>query len=196
MHDEEAKIAVRLENLRQVVAKYRAAEARGPEKVQEVLNRIPRMWCIPEIAQGRVLPEVVARCCQSQVLVNQIATLPVDEQQRILNTGTMRASRRQPDGSVVVEDVPLHEITDEQAKEVFASVSGSVRSQGIDGYGYTPEQQRSIVAEDRSGRVAKCPECGSKLNRLVSREINAPKVVLDCPECNAGVSYLTRTKRR
>ncbi|OWY39355.1 hypothetical protein CEK28_08525 [Xenophilus sp. AP218F] len=129
LREELAKsIELSARHLMRLAAIWMELERRG-EDLSDL--RVGLAAYLPHIAAGQLSADAVLRFAGQRTLLNMVATLPIDEQQRLARGGAVKLLTQNPDGDIVEIDTPAHALTAAQVRQVFDQ--GKIR---------TPAEQR------------------------------------------------------
>ncbi|MFB2530731.1 hypothetical protein ACEYYA_01020 [Paracoccus sp. p3-h83] len=96
---------------------------------------------LPEIAAGRLLPELVVRCAGQAMLLRTLGTLPIEEQRRAMRDGITVASLSET-GGIDAHQIPLEQVGIAEIRQALGA-----------GYVRPVAQQVALLSNDRSKRT-------------------------------------------
>jgi hypothetical protein len=117
-----------VESINALAAQFRRAEAAGRDLTTVFRNKYGKF--IAAVARGQFLPELFAGANGNDKLLERLAGLHPSEQQRLVAQGcVIGVLRRQPDGAMLLQDVPLCQLEDSELPQVFARKTAPRRKQ-------------------------------------------------------------------
>jgi hypothetical protein len=111
-----------VESIKALAAQFRRAEAAGRDLTTVFRNQYGKF--IAAVARRRFLPELFAAAHGDVKLLERLKRLGLPEQRRLVANGcVIGVLRRQPDGAMLVQEVPLCRLDDSELSQTFASQS-------------------------------------------------------------------------